>query len=469
MAKKSGRGERGGGCLFQKVANGIYYARWQSGGKVYVRSCQTNKQRDAKRKLKEYTALFRLESEEKTLEAVAARLGGVQAQIAKIEDDKPATTIRYCWQAYLDQHNRPDSGPVTLSQYEGWYEAFARWIEERHPEVLELRQVTQSHADEYAGHLLKRVSATTFNRHINLLTLVWRVLAKTARLSSNPWKEIGRKRFQVHSRRELTLEELQRVCEAAQGEMRLLLAVGIYTGLRLGDAACLEWGSVDLLKGIISVIPSKTARRSQKRVTIPIHSTLHAMLSQCSENRRKGYVMPNMAARYQSFNAALAKDITDLFLSVNIKTNPNAMTKAEKDALKEAVEKAKAEGKELPQPRPKGQRARVDCGFHSLRHTFVSLCAAGGVSQSVVQSLVGHGSPAMTQHYTHVTLETAQSAVATLPDVTGTNTPPEHADATQAGFDAILNGLEKLSAEQLKSVVDRAQGLIGSLDKTEVK
>ena len=35
--------------------------------------------------------------------------------------------------------------------------------------------------------------------------------------------------------------------------------VRIYTGLRLGDCALLEWGHIDLARGFISVIPRKTA------------------------------------------------------------------------------------------------------------------------------------------------------------------------------------------------------------------
>ena len=44
-----------------------------------------------------------------------------------------------------------------------------------------------------------------------------------------------------------------------------------------------------------------------------------------------------------------------------------------------------------------GTRAVVEVGFHSLRHTFVSLCRAAGAPLSVVEAIVGHASPAMTR------------------------------------------------------------------------
>ena len=411
---------------------------------------------------------YNLRDEKERAEAVLTRVSGLDQQLAVIEDGKPATTVMHGWQAYLDQSNRPDSGESTLRQYEFQYEAFAKWFKDNHPQAdadgkpirWELRHVTQADVDHYAAHLIKRVSPSTFNRHVVLLALVWRVLGKSARLEGNPWKGIERKRFAVHSRRELTVAELGAVFNKAQGEMRLLLALGTFCGLRLGDAACLEWSNVDLAKGIISLIPMKTARRLQKRITLPIHRTLHAMLEEIPKSKRHGAVVPSLADRYHAYDGALAKDVAALFNSVNIKTGANSVTAAER----EAAEKAKTKGKELPTPKAKGKhaakRASADCGFHSLRHTFVSLCAAGGVSQSVVQSLVGHGSPAMTQHYTHIAIETAQNAVALLPDVTHTDTTPKPADATGAALRAALGTLEGLAVAELEAVAKKVQELI---------
>jgi integrase len=369
-----------------------------------------------------------LGTERARLSAVQAAIGTVDARLDQIADARPATSIRHGWQAYLDQQNRPDSGPSTLSQYEGWFEAFARWMESKHPNTPELRHVTQEHADLYAGYLQKQVAATTFNRTVNCLSLVWRVLEKPARITANPWKGITRKRFAVHSRRELTLEELGRVCAATTGETRTLIALGVYCGLRLGDAALLRWDDVDMIKGIISLVPQKTARRSQKRVTLPMHPVLLDMLN--GAKGRTGYVTPGIAERYQQYEGAMSRDITDLFESVGIET------------------RSKVDGSD---------RSRPECGYHSLRHTFVSLCAAGGVPQSVVQSLVGHGSPAMTMHYTHVGTEAAARAVALLPDVTGTDTPATAAPPATGSAGAVLAMLGGLDKDGLQAVIQAAK------------
>ena len=443
----------------------VWYIRIIQNGKRLIQTTQKTVLKEARTERDRILNHATLKIAKQREENVLSRIASLDQQLAVIEDKKPATTIAAGWQAYLDQSNRPDSGESTLRQYEFQYEAFAKWFANNHPKVdkegkpirWELRHVTQEDVDRYASHLIKKVSPSTFNRHVVLLALVWRVLGKIARLSGNPWKQIERKRFAVHSRRELTLEELQNVCQAAQGEMRLLLALGIYGGLRLGDAACLQWSNVDLMKGIITLIPMKTARRLQKRITIPIHRTLHALLSEIPKGKRNGHVMPVIAERYHAYDGALAKDVAALFLSVNIKTGANAMTAAEKEAEK----KAKAAEKKPPTVKRAAKRASADCGFHSLRHTFVSLCAAGGVSQSVVQSLVGHGSPAMTQHYTHIAIETAQNAVAALPDVTPSGTLQKPADAAQSAAGSMLAIVEGMTAETWQSDRARLLELLG--------
>jgi len=60
----------------------------------------------------------------------------------------------------------------------------------------------------------------------------------------------------------------------------------------------------------------------------------------------------------------------------------------------------------------------VRVGFHSLRHSFVSLCAANRVPQVAIMELVGHGSPAMTALYSHAGDEQKAKAIAALPAFT---------------------------------------------------
>jgi integrase len=374
-----------------------FYATWEINGKRFQRTTSQTDRRKAETELARIMEPFLVENDLRTLETVKARIEGAKATLAGIEAERnPPLALAAAWGAYLKAPNRRDSGKSTLCQYEYQFEAFARWADER-PGVETLADVTPDIARDYAGHLAQTVSPATFNKHLALLSMVWRTLAKPGRVQSNPWaeSEIGRKVAAPHSRRELTVDELRRVCGTAQGELRTLLAVGLYSGLRLGDAATLRWEETDLLRGVIRRIPNKTGRRNPKPVHVPIHSTLAAMLAETPETRRKGYILPGMAADYLHRRDAVTDIVQAHFRECGIETSKPGT------------------GGDT------GQRAVIEAGYHSLRHSFVSLCRAADVPLSVVESIVGHSSPAMTRHYTHTGEAAAAAAVAALPCVMG--------------------------------------------------
>jgi hypothetical protein len=77
------------------------------------------------------------------------------------------------------------------------------------------------------------VTANTFNKYRSFLRMLFGVLAKPGRAPVNPWAEIKTRKLQTAHRRALTVEELRTVCGKATGELRVLLALGVYTGARL--------------------------------------------------------------------------------------------------------------------------------------------------------------------------------------------------------------------------------------------
>ena len=371
-----------------------FYACWAVAGKKFRKSTHTANRKEAQAELDRIMQPFLVEDDVRTLESVKARIEGARAEIAIHEDQRnPPLTLRQAWSAYLATPNRPDTGPQSLMQYEGKFNRFLTWMEREHPETKAMRNVTEEHAEAYASDLAaSRVVSATYNQHVSLLKLTWRVLRKKAKLDRNPWVDITAKRIVTNGKRELTIEELRAVCGAATGEMRPLFALGLYTGMRLGDCATLRWGEVDLIRRIIRRVPNKTARRNPKPVLVPIHPTLLAILTELHDAPGRGeYVLPDTAATYRDHNSVLSNAIQAYLVSCGIKTQrPGA-----------------------------GQRAQCEVGFHSLRHSFVSLCRAANAPLSVVESLVGHNSPAMTRHYTHTGEAAALEAVTGLPVVLG--------------------------------------------------
>jgi len=223
-----------------------------------------------------------------------------------------------------------------------------------------------------------------------------------------------------HARRALTVEEVYHVLNAAKGEMKTLIAVGVYTGLRLGDAVLLEWGSIDRVTGVITV----RSRKTDTETRTAVHPYLARALQEAAK-RPVGYVMPKLAKLYlsgRSGRVKLSGMISALFEGVGINT-------------KFAEE---------------GKRARSDCGFHSLRHTFVTMLRANGVRLQTAKELAGHHTDRMTEHYTH----DDGSAALALPDFSTRDATPQGAaaipfsGAPQAEPDG---GAARLTFDELKA------------------
>ena len=433
------RMRRGG--LYKRPGSPIYYARWTINGKVFKVSTGKTNEREAESRLAELMNPYRLEDEKALAQSVAAHIAKTEAEIQKIEDEKAEELrIADAWIAYTKAKNRPDTGAATLHQYEIQFAAFEDWTSKREPPVKLMVDVTDEVAADFVSHLERaKRTPNTINKYLNLLQLVWRVLAKSARLATNPWADIRRKKLDPVARRELTLAELRKVCNAATGELATLLALGLFTGMRLGDCCSLRWGEADLDRRVIL----KDTRKTGKAVQIPIHAELLAMLKQAEANRTGEYVLPESASAYLKRNQTVVARIQKHFADCGIATA-------------------------APERKQRTRRG-VKVGFHSLRHSFVSLCARAGVPLAAVQSIVGHSSPAMTRHYTHMGIEAAQGAIAALPALSGDAEDAAKATASPSPADALktILGLArgitaKNWAARKTKIIEAANAVIGA-------
>ena len=398
---KNGKaGKRRGNHTGTLIKRGnTYLAQWSVRGpdgkrKRISKSTHCKNIEDARAFLENELKILTLDDEEKFVDRLldAKKLINVERleiaeQKAREEDAKPALAIADGFEAFRSSKRRKDCGERTLAGYESQYETFAAWMKKTYPKATELRKVTATEADAFSSYLLTAYSANTHNKYITLLAYVWKVLKDPARITDNPWGQIVKKSVTMHVRRELTVEELTRVCGNLEGEMRLLFALGIYTGLRLGDCATMEWGKIDLARGFLQMNPHKT---SKTLVRIPLHPALAGMLAEIPSNEHTGFVLKEIAKTYLHNSSILTHRIKKAFTHAGIKTTAKC-----KD----------------------GKNARVDVGFHSLRHTFVSLSANAGVPLTVVQAIVGHSNPVMTRHYFHASDDALKGAVAAIPDV----------------------------------------------------
>ena len=394
--------KRGNGCGHLEKRRGVWLAMWMVNGKRFTRSTGTGDRKEAEKKLAEFVAPTQAQTEKERLENMAARIAGREAEIKAYRDKEPALALADAFTAYGRYLDAPDNPKrkartVTLDRYEAQYGRLVDWLAAHYPEVTEFRHVSKTVARAFLADFQPKVSANTYNKHLTLYKRMWRVLAETARVDGpNPWESFQNREEDKSARRELTAEELLSVGRHVDGEMALLFAVGIYTGLRLWDAITLDWDAVDFARNHVTVYPNKTTKRDENGqpltdpVVIPLVRPFRALLLAVPKAKRTGPLCPNLSEGYRSDAANTSKKIQRVFAECGIETHAG---------------------------KGKAGRERVAVGFHSLRHTFVTVAAESGVPLATVQAVVGHTSPAMTKHYTHVREKAAQTHLQAFPDV----------------------------------------------------
>ena len=356
--------------------------------------------------------------------AEAERLRKKQENEREIAE--PPLSINAAWAEYLRAPNRRQCGEGTLGNYHRHWGQFLRWLGKAHNGARFLRDVTAEIAEDYAAHLTASgESANTYNKHTTFLRSFFALLTKPARLDGNPFAEIQRRRQKPESRRALTLDELRRVIQSADGELRTLLEIGIYTGLRLGDCCTLEWREIDLVAGALRREPRKTAHTSEVVVEIGMPYALRARLAGLPREGR--YVLPGIAERYLKYPQGVSKSVMRHLRDCGLAVHEKA-------------------GRGRIQP-------IVRVSFHSLRHTWVSLQMERGTPAALVQKAAGHSSPAMTEHYTHIGAEGLR----------------QMARAVDMDFSGNGNAGTDMAADKIKALLERFRRAKGEKGETELE
>ena len=384
---KQGRTRRGNGCGSIIARNGRWAMRWRVDGRTVQEQTEFRVGVKADRAraealLNERTEIFRLKREEDQLAILIRRRETIEQRLRKLQADAmPATrplTLGKIEKEWRESPRRRDCSEAQLERYTQQLRAFVDWA----GKGLDVRAVGDDMAERYAKHL-GIYAANTYNKYLNTLTAVWKAIGRTRGLG-NPWQDLPRRRADTHIRRALTNEEIAKIIDTAEGELRALVIIGARTGLRLGDACRLKWSDFGT-DGVMRVLTAKTGAA----VALPgeaLKRELRAALLNCKSQEREkkenpekndadGFIMPEIAATYERGAALICKHLHKVFLKAGIKTG------------------IKQRG---------WSKARPDASYHSLRHTFVTRAIEAGVAAPIVRALVGHNTAAMTDRYTHV-------------------------------------------------------------------
>lgn len=269
----------------------------------------------------------------------------------------------------------------------------------------------------FRDELAKRVSPVTTNVSLKVVKQMFRAASERFKIE-NPARDVkGLKvrKAERSSRRQFTLPELGRIVREVHGsEWEGIVLFGIYSGQRLADIAALRWENVDLMRGELSLLTSKTNRR----ILLPLAAPLADYLAQLpASDDPRAFIFPKAAALMARTRGGQTVTLSRQFSEVLMRAGL---------VRRQTHEKA-ANGK------GRDARRKVnEISFHSFRHGVVSMMKAAGVPQSVVQDIVGHESAAISANYTHVDHEQKEKAMATLPSLAAMLRSAERAERAGA-------------------------------------
>lgn len=290
---------------------------------------------------------------------------------------------------FLDAHDKwietipgyMDISIGTRSFHKTIFSRFSEWCISSGYQFIE--QIDNAAALKYAKVLWESgISGKTYNDHISHLSRFFAGLDTISRLPfKNPFdnKRIVRKKqaeIQTASHQPLEPHVLVKVIEEATlhgKEYRDLFIVGSQTGMRLKDAALLQWDFV--ADGFISITPHKTMK-SGNTARIPISPVLNDFLMRRkAESRQSIYVIPEIAEHYLYNNYYVTKKCKTIFENVL--------------------------GKEVTRA-PAGKHRKNNTAiysFHSFRTTFMSLLASKDVAIRDAMRVMGWESVEMIRIY----------------------------------------------------------------------
>lgn len=372
------RGNRFGTLIF-KGEGKPWLAKWVACGKVYYKSTGETDKKKALKVLEKLTRPYREEDEAAIIENLEMMLKRAKANargFKKLEVDN-------LWSEFKKTLWEGDVEEGTARVYEGGIYHLQGWLCGK---VNHIAEVDSKLAERYLKELSNTIGAATYNTRLSLFKRVWHHLPEEYGIDKTVWDEFKKKKGATGARRTLSSKELAKLFASAEThDMKLLLSIGTYTGLRLGDCAMLKWADIDFEHNIIRVVPMKTRKHMDGPIEIPMHSVLVSSLKTAVHDSE--YVSKANAASYMA--GKLSGEVVNLFKSCGIETS-----------VKDANGKTK-----------------IICSFHSLRHTFVSMAINSGMSPLLVQRVVGHSTVDMTSAYFHENMDKMTDGINALPAV----------------------------------------------------
>ena len=334
----------------------------------------------------------------------------------------------------------------------GVWRDFLAFMHGEYPDITNLADVEKKHAEAYISQLRQKgkydkvvqynrsakrkrksvrqtvayrrqedeqLSPRTVNFYQVTCAEVFTLLREDAELQSNPFSSIPKLDVKDETRDAFTSEELKLIYDNLDDFTRPMFMMAVWTGLREGDICTLKWSDVDLVHRLIT----RKTRKTGATVQIPISDQLHSLLV-ATPRTESEYVFPEHANMYLTNSSGVSYRIKQFLEGLGIETT------------------------RVPEGR---SRAISVKDLHSCRHTFCYYAGIAGIPLAVVQSIVGHMSPAMTAHYSaHASIEDKRRGMERLSFFTQDALPATVVEPERAELHGLI---DTLSIEKVRTLL----------------
>ena len=312
-------------------------------------------------------------------------------EIKNAGDKLPGSTVRDFFNSWATNKKR-ETADSTGTRYVRTAQRFLDSLGER--ANRDISTLSRRDILKFRDDLASRLGPSTVNHSVKVVRMALKDAQSEGLLMLNPAFGVRPvKPGETSRRRPFTLKEIRRVLRAASGEWRGLILFGLYTGQRLGDIAKLTWQNVDLARGELALVTHKTKRRVLVPLAAPLQDFLTDAVTAGEDPRQPIFPKAAAATRTGTLSNQFYEILTDAGL-----VEPRSHA-------------ANGKGRE-------NRRAFNEISFHALRHTATSLMKDAGISPAIVQDIIGHDSPAISAHYTHIGEAAKRQAINAIPDVT---------------------------------------------------
>jgi integrase len=340
----------------------IYYIRYRRNGKLIEEKAGRQFQNDMTPARAAGLRAQRIDGKEATNEERRESMRRAKNEAAG------RWTIDKLWSDYKE--GRPDMKGVSTDDYR-YKKHLKELFGDKEPGAIDKDVVGR-----FSKNLGKDRKPQTVKHVLNLLDRIVNYGIKENIIAQGLMFKIKKPKVQNIKTEDLTDDQVRALLEAIENddnkEVGAMLKLALFSGMRRGEIFKLRWKDVDFQRGFITIKEPKGG----KEATIPMNQRARQVLEGINKSK-SSFVFPGDDGKQRKTVARQAQRIR--------------------------------EAAELPKDfRP----------FHGLRHVYASMIASSGqVDMFMLQKLLTHKSPIMTQRYSHLRDEALQRAAGVAGDL----------------------------------------------------